>query len=277
MTSSVFDGANHPLLSSWVLMCFTINVIMGSGFLGVPYGFLFTGTLLGGLVLLSVSILQWMAACILAQVATRAHAILADENASALLTPALVPLAKAEAGFRHLKAVPLSLPSHTSYEIPMLCRLFLGRWTERIVMASVALYQVGSLWSYVNVFAASMTAIIPIPGLLGEALLSGPCDIYKTDAFSGACITLYYFWALGFAVLMAALLGLDMREQACFQCFMTFLRAAIIIVMCCTLVFGDRSDFGLPASDNATSHKHSPSLVHWGGLPKIVLISVFCQ
>tara|TARA_B100000795_G_scaffold261937_1_gene239264 strand:+ start:543 stop:779 length:237 start_codon:yes stop_codon:yes gene_type:complete len=61
------------------------------------------------------------------------------------------------------------------------------------------------------VFAASMSAVVPLPLGGGEAL--APCDIYKTDVYGGGCITLYYFWVLVFAVVMVALMGLDMREQ----------------------------------------------------------------
>lgn len=56
-----------------------------------------------------------------------------------------------------------------------------------------------------------MSAVVPLPLGGGEAL--APCDIYKTDVYGGGCITLYYFWVLVFAVVMVALMGLDMREQ----------------------------------------------------------------
>ena len=78
-------------------------------------------------------------------------------------------------------------------------------------------------------------------------LKQAPCDIYKTDVYGGGCITLYYFWTLAFALLMAALMGLDVREQALFQCAMTALRAVVILLMAATLLLGERADFGLSA------------------------------
>ena len=127
----------QQLLSPWVVTCFTINVIMGSGFLGVPHGFREAGIVLGPLVLLGVTVLQWTAACQLAQVITRANALLADADAAATLTPTLAPLAKSEAeSAAKLRPSPpsLNVPSHTSYEMLMLCRLHLGAWAERLVM-----------------------------------------------------------------------------------------------------------------------------------------------
>ncbi|KAL3914422.1 MAG: hypothetical protein SGPRY_007631, partial [Prymnesium sp.] len=229
----VFEDAHQPLLPSWVVTCITINVIMGSGFLGVPSAFLSSGPLLGALVLLVVSVLMWIAACYLAQVASRAHALLVDEKSAATLTPTLTPLSALNNAIAEKpgEMPSLLIPSHTSYEIPMLCRLYLGRWVERFVMISLGLFQLGSLWSYASVFASSMAAIVPLPGLLGEEQSMEPCDIYKTDTYGGGCITLYYFWALSFAVAMVALLGLDVREQAYMQCFMTLLRAVILAVM----------------------------------------------
>ena len=251
----VFEDAQPRTLPSTVVVCFTINVIMGSGFLGVPNGFRESGILLGPLVLLAVSLAQWLAACQLATVASRAHALLNAADASLTLSPTLQPLAKSEAtsaassvGQHHHRPAPpaLHLPSHMSYEIMLLCRLHLGRWSERVVMVSALLYFVGTLWSFVSVFASSMTAMVPVPGLLGERQELVPCDIYKTEVYGGGCITLYYFWTLAFAVVMVGLLGLDVQEQALFQCTMTVARALIIALMVGTLVLGTRDDFGLP-------------------------------
>ena len=73
--------------------------------------------------------------------------------------------------------------------------------------------QFGTLWSFISVFASSMTAMVAVPGLLGDGAELSPCDIYKTEIYGGGCITLYYFWVLAFAVVMVALMGLDVREQ----------------------------------------------------------------
>jgi len=65
------------------------------------------------------------------------------------------------------------------------------------------------------VFAASMSAVVPLPLGGGEAL--APCDIYKTDVYGGGCITLYYFWVLVFAVVMVALMGPSEEGQGAFE------------------------------------------------------------
>jgi hypothetical protein len=209
-----FEDARQPLLPPWVVTCFTINVIMGSGFLGVPAGFLSSGLVLGPAILVFVTFLQWVASCLLVQVASRAHALLVAKGAAATLTPTLAPFAsllKDASGGPHIaredpRPPSLALPSHTSYEIMMLCRLHLGRWAERLTMLATTLYMVGALWSFISVFASSLAATVPMPWLQsGE-----PCDIYQTDIYGGGCITLYYWWVLSFAVVMSVLLALDL-------------------------------------------------------------------
>ena len=78
-------------------MLLPINVIMGSGFLGVPAGFVAAGLLLGPSILVVVTVLQWISACHLAQVASRAHALVLAKSAAATLTPTTRPAAKSSA------------------------------------------------------------------------------------------------------------------------------------------------------------------------------------
>ena len=208
----------RPSLPSWQCCCFTINVIMGSGFLGVPSGFLKAGIVLGPVVLAVVSVLQWLAACHLCQVVSRANALIVAKDQSRTLTPTLTPFARLQDGLLANEAPSpatsfdtrppsLLLPSHTSYEIMMLTRLHLGRWVEVGTMLGTTLYMVGTLWAFISVFASSLAATVPLPWLqAGE-----PCDIYKTDIYGGGCITLYYWWVLTFAMITAVLLALDLR------------------------------------------------------------------
>ena len=153
----VFSDQHHaPLLKPWQVTCLTINVIMGSGFLGVPAGFASAGSLLGPLILVVVTLAMWIAALMLTEVAARAHALLTAKNALQWLTPTLTPFAAmaVNGGSKSTQqpAGPaLLVPSHTSYEIMMLCRMFLGRKAERWVMGSVMLYMAGTLWSFISV------------------------------------------------------------------------------------------------------------------------------
>lgn len=261
------------------------------GFLGIPAGFLYSGLILGPAVLIVITVCQWMAAGMLVQVASRAHALLLVKSASATLTPVLKPLAKdalsspsaSDGTGKETRPPSLHIPSHTSYEVMLLTRLHLGRWAERVTMIALGLYLVGTLWSYIAVFSSSLAATVPLPFLqAGE-----PCDIYKTEVYGGGCISLYYWWVLSFGMLMSVLLALDLREQAAFQCAMTLVRGLIILLMVGTLALGTRADFGLdeqPQPSNTTAEliasldaDPTQRLVRWPGLQLMVPIGVFCQ
>ena len=149
----VFETRHAPLLKPWQVLCLTINVIMGSGFLGVPSGFADSGLLLGPLVLILVTVAMWLAALMLCETAARAHSLLTAKNALQWLTPTLTPFAAMAHGTKKSDndAGPaLMLPSHTSYELMMLCRMLLGRMAERLVMVSIVLYMAGTLVSHLS-------------------------------------------------------------------------------------------------------------------------------
>ena len=284
------DDVSKPILRPWQLTCFTINVIMGSGFLGVPSGFVASGLVLGPCILLVVTALQWWAACLLAEVVARANALLTSADVCKWLTPTLVPFAHAEhassasSGRQRIAPPSLTIPSHTSFEILMLCRLFLGKSAERVVTGCCVLYMVGCLWSFIAVFSSSLTAVVALPWLTADA----PCDIYLTDVYGGGCINLYYSWVAVFAVCMVFLLLLEVSEQATMQVAMTAIRAAVILLMVSTLAVGSLDDFeggggGSEAAqtrDDAEASSPSSSavpLVRWGGLAHMLPIAVFCQ
>ena len=185
LTVFAFEDAQR-LISPGVLVCFTINVIMGSGFLGVPAGFASAGLLLGPVTLIAVTLMQWWAAVLLAECVARANALLVRADTQRWLTPTLQPFAHADhssAAAKSGNAPPaLAIPSHTSLEILMLCRLFLGKSAERVVTACCVLYMVGG---HLHV-ASSLTAVMLLPLLNAHP----PCDTRRWVYFgrSSPCL-----------------------------------------------------------------------------------------
>jgi amino acid permease len=240
-------------LSSFALGCFVVNVIMGAGFLGIPYGFAASGLLLGPLALAGVTLLQFAAACQLTECCARTHALLAGGGDS------LIPL--------------ITIPSHTSYEILLLCRLLLGRTAELTVLGLLVLYVTGALWSFASVFASALAGAIalPIPGS------TGPCDIYVDG---DACLPLYRGWLAVFSSAMVVLCALDMREQVTLQVGMTCVRIVVILLMASSVVLSDRSAFHVPTDAAAAGAVPADAPVAaWepAGLPTILPIAVYAQ
>jgi amino acid permease len=240
---------HHHGLSEWAVVCFTVNVIMGSGFLDVPHAMMESGVILGVIVLVVVTILQWLAACMLAEVVARSHALLTKSDFN--VSPVLQPLAKREydsASRENLgawaKGLPLlDVPSETSFEIMALCRLHLGRVVEGIIGFFLLLYLVGTLWSYADVFASALASSVPVMGINQQRT----CAVYLESSDGGEpvvttdpeCLALYYTWCGIFATSMAFLCVFELEEQVAFQ-------------------VGNRLTH-LPAHYSAGRHLHSPS------------------
>lgn len=262
----VFADLHRPLLPSWQVLCFTVNCVMGSGFLGVPAAFATSGIALGVLVLLLVTVGLWAAACMLTEVAARAHALLTEQNVATWLTPTLASFSSG--GDTRTQGKPaLMLPSHVSYEVCMLCRLLVGQSAERWVTLSIVLYMMGTLWSFISVFASSLSATVPLPLLVDDQ----PCDLYRTSLFGGGCIHLYYAWLGVFFAAMCVMTLYEVREQVTFQVAMTVLRVTIICMMVATLIWGETSEFDLePTADPLP-------LARFDGLAPMLPIAVFCQ
>ena len=221
------DAMHHHGLSEWTVVCFTVNVIMGSGFLDVPHAMMESGFVLGVITLVGVTVLQWLAACMLAEVVARSHALLSRRSFD--VSPVLQPLAKREAesaskeniGAWALGLPLLNVPAETSFEIMALCRLHLGRVIEAIIGFFVFLYLLGTLWSYADVFASALASAVPLYGINDEKT----CAVYS-DAQDGGepavttdpeCLLLYYGWCGVFAIAMAFLCVFELEEQVSFQ------------------------------------------------------------
>jgi len=213
-------------LNEWAVVCFTVNVIMGSGFLDVPHAMFSAGIIPGVATLVGVTVMQWIATCLLAEVVARSHALLSKRDFA--VSPVLVPLAKREcesASKENLgtweDGLPvLEVPSETSFEVMALCRLHLGRTIEAVVGCFVLLYLLGTLWSYADVFASSLASAVPIIGINGEqtcAVYAAGPDGEPSLTTDPACLELYYAWLIIFAVSMSFVCLFELEEQVAFQ------------------------------------------------------------
>ena len=76
-------------LGEGVLICFSINAIMGSGFLGMPASFYAAGWALALGALFAISVCTWAAVVLLVSTIARANALLHEQSVTHWLTPSL--------------------------------------------------------------------------------------------------------------------------------------------------------------------------------------------
>ena len=146
--------------SSLVAACFTLNFIIGTGFLALPWAFYRAGPVL--------STLGLGAACTIATVSGN-YLLASMARASSLKYYKFSAFEDTEIGEEtHLLKKKLRdeeeklIVGEKKIEIPELCQIFLGSWGFYVYAISILLYVYGCLWSYSSVFSSSMSALLPL-------------------------------------------------------------------------------------------------------------------
>lgn len=142
-------------------VAFTLNYIMGTGFLTLPWAFYKSGYVLGTIVMFALIIPSSIAVLFVLEAMARASCLSELGNH------------KME-NSHHSKL----LVGEKKYEIPELCEIFLGSNAKQLYTFTISLYLYGALWAYATVFANSMTSNISL----------GQYSYHIYLAIYGACV-----------------------------------------------------------------------------------------
>ena len=208
---SAQSHASHGL-SQVAAVAFSINLIIGSGFVIIPHVVANAGILLGCITLL---VAGW----------------LCDVSKDALLDA----MALGQAHHAHDPAcLSQPLPTTRRIEATDLLRRFLGpAWNHGYVVV-LTLWATGTLWGFSAVVGTTMAALWPAPLQIpwaGDAT-PGPCNI---DADAN-CAPTYRGWVLMFALVVIPLTCLRMREQKWLQMLLAAGRVAVLACMTIVVV-----------------------------------------
>ena len=243
------ESRSEVKFSFVVTMAFTLNYIIGSGFLTIPWAFAETGCLLGFIIMLALYFLSTASANFLVETLARAsyafeHNLVrvrleATESDKRILNGksyqavdsikaneiVMNPMTAFELdGSRHeLETGPniianidesILVGKHT-FEVTELCDKFLGPLGVRVYSVFIALYFYGTLWAYSSVFANSFDAIF------GSSI----------DGESGA----YEVFLVIFACIVVPISMLELTEQVYIQVTLSIWRVAMLFIMIGTL------------------------------------------
>eukprot|EP00455_Lapot_gusevi_P012607 TRINITY_DN1601_c0_g1_i3.p1 TRINITY_DN1601_c0_g1~~TRINITY_DN1601_c0_g1_i3.p1 ORF type:complete len:523 (-),score=75.63 TRINITY_DN1601_c0_g1_i3:41-1609(-) len=249
----------------FVAYCFSVNYILGVGILGLPWGFVAAGWLLGPLLLVVVTIASFISVMFILDAMSRAQGICSVVEASkGPFKPTFHP------------SSPTSRYKLTDEKREMneLVGILLGGPAQRLYEATVCIYLVAALWSYTSVFASALASRIPV-SFLNDG---NTCDVYAAGAGSG-CFELYLFYAVIFAVVVVPLTTLDLSEQKIVQVSLAIFRFVSVFLMVSTTL---SALYHYPANSSASSSS-SPYLAknvaafNWGGLGQLLPIAVYSQ
>ena len=240
-----------------VAVAFTVNYIMGTGFLTLPFATAQAGSVLALVALFSMAALSNIAKDYVLESSARAelienpHCFSTDGRAGGAVTPALVRQIHSS------QDLPLLLTvKKRKYEMPTLCQLFLGHHGKVIYMLCLSVYIYGALLAYGTVFANSVAAMFPLPAP-------------HTDAS-------YPLYLGLFAVLVIPLSCLELTEQISVQVALAFCRLLMVACMVGSVAAacaeGGADSFpGQPGEGGAVGIP----LWNWEGLPVFLPIACY--
>lgn len=240
-----------------VAVAFTVNYIMGTGFLTLPFATAQAGSVLSLVALFSMAALSNIAKDYVLESSARAelienpHCFSTDGRAGGEVTPALVRQIHSS------QDLPLLLTvKKRKYEMPTLCQLFLGHYGKVFYMLCLSVYIYGALLAYGTVFANSVATMFPLPAPHAEVS---------------------YVLYLGlFAVLVIPLSCLELTEQISVQVALAFCRVLMVVCMvgsvAAALVGGEADSF--PSLTGEGGAVGIP-LWNWKGLPVFLPIACY--
>ena len=237
------SSPSHPKFSFWVGVCFTLNYVVGSGFLTLPWAFYQTGALLGVLVLAIFSFSSILATWFILESSVRAmrllecdsdvemrkvgdrrnyEAINTDTSSEQIDTTDNVILMSDNSihnsgdGPRNKVDASNSSRNTKSRRIEMteMCELFLGPNGRRIFSYLIGIYMYGTLWAYCTVFAKAFSVQFALNG-----------EENPEDGLS------YYIYLFIFACLVVPLSLMELSEQIYIQVTLTIFRGVMLGVM----------------------------------------------
>ncbi|OMJ68987.1 hypothetical protein SteCoe_33416 [Stentor coeruleus] len=227
----------------FVGLVYSLNIVVGGGFLNLPYVFKQTGLLLSLSFMVFFSALSFYLSMIFLEVIHKG--CIMKTRLKKIDQPFLYTAPKVD-------------------DISIVFQSIFGYKFSIIYLTALTVYFEGSLVAYSSIFAASFTSNIPLYFL-------STCDIYEKGFYSSCIINYWIFLGLfGFIVIYLSLLGI--KNQKTFQVSMCGLRYFIIcLIIYCSieLIYTGKTIDGKPGS------KPEPQLADFSKAHLAVPIIVF--
>lgn len=237
----------------WTAVAFTVNYIMGCGFLGVPQAFVASGILLGPLTILTFGYLMNLTKDFVLDAMAR--------------TEAITKLRRGEVTLSQLSEEQYLVNSSRTFEVSDLFGLLVGPRARTACMLVLSAYMYGALWAYSTVFASSFTANVALPWFNGGLT----CNVERDG---GECVKLFLCWLAVFALLVLPLSCMELKEQIAVQMLMFVARVLVVLLMAGTVLAGYACP-GVVFTDQGTGHAMDVPLAVPTGLATVIPITTY--
>jgi amino acid permease len=229
-----------PKFSFWVGVCFTLNCVVGSGFLTLPWAFQKTGTILGVTALAVFGYFSVLATVFILESSARAAHILERKGDTEMA------ILKHKEGYSAVatseetsQAVPASGVVKRRIEMSEMCRMFLGTTGRDAFAVLLSVYMYGVLWAYCTVFSKAFSVQFP----------------WYTEERPEEGAT-YYVYLFFFACFVVPFSTMELSEQIYVQVGMTIFRVVLLSLMLYTAFSAYVScgnDFGVLSSKSCAA------------------------
>jgi amino acid permease len=251
-------------------VCYTINLILGVGVLGLPYAFSKAGTLLGLAILFLVSGFSVISAAWIPEICARANTAIdeAERVKKEQSAPSQTPSAQAPAPPPAPGPILLRNDGH-AIQLNEAAGLFVGPKYRKFYEFLIIVSTFGTLTAYLSVASSTLSAFVPVKGFLS-------CNIYDPKLQWGwQCERTFLLWLGIFSALMVLISLLDFEDQVPLQVVLTGLRIvtvkAMVIIALVSLYRGTHG--GKHGLHGALGTKISD----WHGFGNMVATSAFAQ
>lgn len=250
LTTTIVEPNDHNL-SFMVIVAFTVNYVMGTGFLTLPWAFHKCGIALG------IAVLFLMVGPSLVSVSlileTMARAGVLKSNTEHLQSHDGVRIQYNQSPSTKVRR---SVVGSHKFETTELCETFLGLNGKRGYTLAIGVFLYGTLWAYATVFANALASHI------GFGSIS------------------YYVYLVVFGVFVVPLSCLELKEQTYLQVALSVCRVLMVVLMLGSVVFAfaaPDSPFNPPEDVDAPHVLSQEPLVNLGGLHIILPITVYAN
>ena len=243
-------------LSAGAGFVYTINIVIGAGFLSLPYAFKETGILLSLIYLSLASALNNYLSLMFLEVMHKVKLLKVWEDEG-------IPI-QLHARDLVLKRRKLTVSEETSENTLIVegsqmnasaaMSILFGRKFGIFYLSLLTISFEGALIAYTSIFGSSMASNVPLPGL-------GTCDIY-TSGFYSPCVYNYWVFVLIYAIIVIYLTLRGLKEQKSFQIVMCGMRFIIMtLVIVCSLDLLVKNNPVAPGG--ARPDSHSPAMFNF--------------
>ena len=256
-----------------------LNNCIATGFLGIPYGFFYSGFVTSIITLLVIALATWSSATWEVETMARAEAVVAFRQSLREVgstqgdkDPELKDdTYQTTTGDKQSKdndwfESGVIYPNFQSrlarnFELTELCEVFFNRWMKYLYMATIIISSIS--WGSTTVVGSAWATNIPFNFDTVKQCKSDAFQhhILPTDK---ECVNAYRLCLLIYAVIFLTLSSINLKDQAIFQMLLGFMRfvmiGAIVIYCIVSLIEGGNACIGTDSYSNSSSSNHTGNL-----------------